>query len=417
MRTDWDVIVVGAGLSGMVAGATAATGGANAVVLEAHQPGGRARTTERERFLFNQGGHALYVGGPAMAALRSLGVRPMGSKPPLSRYRLLMGGEQHVMPSGPTTLLRTNALSGRSKAQYAKLLGLLPRIDPRALAGRSVSDWLAGYGLRSDTDAVARALFRLTTYAADLDHLGADAGVAQLQSAAKAGVIYLDGGWGQLVESLRQLVDVRTGVTARGIDAAAGRIAVQTDDGVLTGRSVVLAVGTPDAALSLLPADPGWGALGEPLTAACLDVGVARVPSPGYVLGVDEPLYGTTQSPPARQAPDGQGMVATIRYQARSAAEDRPQLEDHLGQVGVAKEDIITSRFLARMVVSGIIPRADRGGLPGRPGVAAAGIPGVFLAGDWVGSVGLLADAALASAQDAARAALDLLPSSGTMVA
>jgi hypothetical protein len=49
--------------------------------------------------------------------------------------------------------------------------------------------------------------------------------------------------------------------------------------------------------------------------------------------------------------------------------------------------------------------------------VAAAGIPGVFLAGDWVGSVGLLADAALASAQDAARAALDLLPSSGTMVA
>jgi hypothetical protein len=157
--------------------------------------------------------------------------------------------------------------------------------------------------------------------------------------------------------------------------------------------------------------------LGEPLTAACLDVGVARVPSPGYVLGVDEPLYGTTQSPPARQAPDGQGMVATIRYQARSAAEDRPQLEDHLGQVGVAEEDIITSRFLARMVVSGIIPRADLGGLPGRPGVAAAGIPGVFLAGDWVGSVGLLADAALASAQDAARAALDLLPSSGTMVA
>jgi phytoene dehydrogenase-like protein len=417
MRTDWDLIVVGAGLSGLAAGATAAADGATTVVFEAHQPGGRARTTEREPFLFNQGGHALYVGGPAMQALRSLGVTPTGSKPPLSRYRLLMGGHQHVMPSGPATLARTNALSGRSKAQYARLLGLLPRVNTRALEGTSVSDWLGSHGLRRDTEAVARALFRLTTYAADLDHLGADAAVAQLQSAVKAGVTYVHNGWGQLVESLRSLVDIRTGVAARSIDAAAGRIGVQTDEGLFTAHSVVLAVGTPDAARSLLPGDPGWGDLGDPVTAACLDVGVARVPRPGYVLGVDEPLYGTTQSPPARQAPDGHGVVAITRYQARSAAQDRPQLEGHLRPVGVAATDVVTSRFLARMVVSGAMPRADRGGLPGRPGVTATGIPGVFLAGDWVGSVGLLADAALASARDAAGAALRHMSSPGSIVA
>jgi hypothetical protein len=180
---------------------------------------------------------------------------------------------------------------------------------------------------------------------------------------------------------------------------------------------VVLAVGTPEAARSVLPTDPGWGDLGEPVTAACLDVGLARVPSPGYVLGVDEPLYGSTQSPPARQAPDGQAVVAIVRYQARSAAEDRPQLEGHLRQVGVAAEDVVTSRFLARMVVSGAIPRADRGGLTGRPAVTATGISGVFLAGDWVGSTGLLTDAALASAREAAGAALRRVRSSGSMVA
>jgi hypothetical protein len=335
----------------------------------------------------------------------------------LSRYRLLMDGEQHVMPSGPATLVRTTALTGRSKAQYAKLLAFLSGVDTRGLEGSSVSEWLAGHGLRPDTEAVARALFRLTTYAADLDHLGADAAVAQLQSAAKAGVIYLDGGWAQLVEGLSSLVDVRAGVAARSIDAAGGRVGVQTDDGVLTARSVVVAVGTPDAARALLPGDPGWGDLGEPVTAACLDVGAARVPSPGYVLGVNEPLYGTTQSPPARQAPDGQAVVAIIRYQARSAAEDRPQLEGHLSEVGVADRDVATSRFLARMVVSGALPRADLGGLPGRPGVIATGLPGTFLAGDWVGAVGLLADASLASAQEAARAALRWLSSSATMVA
>jgi phytoene dehydrogenase-like protein len=313
--------------------------------------------------------------------------------------------------------MRTTALGARGKAQLARLLGLLPRIDAAKLEGRSVSDWFAGQSLRPDTEALARAVLRLSTYVADQDHFGADAAVAQLQSAAKAGVIYLDGGWGQLVDSLTRLVEVRRGTTVRGLDAAAGKVAVRTDDGVVTARSVVLAAGTPDATRSMLPTDPGWGDLGEPVTAACLDVGVARVPTPGYVLGVDQPLYGTTQSPPARQAPDGQGVVAIIRYQARSAAEDRPQLEGHLGQIGVDEADIRASRFLARMVVTGVLPRADRGGLRGRPAVTATGMPGVFLAGDWVGPVGLLADASLASAREAATAALRRRSPSATMVA
>jgi phytoene dehydrogenase-like protein len=328
-----------------------------------------------------------------------------------------MNGQQHLMPTGPTTLMRTTALGSRSKAQYARLLGLLPRIDATKLAGTSVSGWLAGQSLRSDTEAVVRALLRLSTYVADQDRLGADAAVAQLQSAAKGGVIYLDGGWGQLVDRLEHLVEVRSGTTVRGLDAASGKVAVRTDDGVLTARSVVLAAGTPDATRSMLPSDPDWGELGEPVTAACLDVGVARVPSPGYVLGVDQPLYGTTQCPPARQAPYGQGVVAIVRYQARSAAEDRPQLEGHLSQIGVHDADVRASRFLARMVVTGVLPRADRGGLQGRPAVSATGIPGVFLTGDWVGPVGLLADASLASAREAGTAALRRLSTSATMVA
>ena len=128
-------------------------------------------------------------------------------------------------------------------------------------------------------------------------------------------------------------------------------------------------------------------------------------------------MYGTTQSPPARQAPDGCAVVGVTRYGARTAEQDRLQLEAHLLEVGVAEDDVAERRFLARMVVMGAMPRASTGGLNGRPAVTATGVPGVFMAGDWVGPDGLLADAALASGQAAAQAALRSIEGSTTMVA
>ena len=50
-------------------------------------------------------------------------------------------------------------------------------------------------------------------------------------------------------------------------------------------------------------------------------------------------------------------------------------------------------------------PQAASGGLAGRPGVAILGTDGVFIAGDWVGPDGLLADAAVASGRAAGVAA------------
>jgi phytoene dehydrogenase-like protein len=139
------------------------------------------------------------------------------------------------------------------------------------------------------------------------------------------------------------------------------------------------------------------------------------VPGPGYVLGIDEPLYATTQSPPARQAPDGAAVVAVLRYGGSDRS--REELGDYLRHAGVADDHIVVRRFLPRMTVSSTMPRARNGGLPGRPSVRASGVEGVFLAGDWVGPAGLLADAALASGHQAGLAALQSLGSVVGMVA
>ena len=133
MEQEWDVIVVGGGLAGLAAGVTATAGGAGTLVLEAEALGGRARTHAQQGFVFNLGAHALYLGGAGWKVLSELGARVAGRKPPLARYKARVGGELHVLPTGPGTLLRTTSLGTRGKAQLGRLLARLPRIDASML--------------------------------------------------------------------------------------------------------------------------------------------------------------------------------------------------------------------------------------------------------------------------------------------
>ena len=417
MTTNWDVIVVGGGLAGLTAGATAARSGARTLVLDAGRAGGRARTSEKEGFVFNHGAHALYAGGEAFEILRKLGLEPQGAKPPLAAYRLLIDGELHQMPAGPVTLLKTTALGARSKAKLAKLLGLVSRIDVDAIAGTSVDEWVADQDLRSDGERVLKALLRINTYGDDFSTLSAQVALLQLQRSTSKGVLYLDGGWAQLIDGLRAQVEMRTRTSARKVRDDGGHLVIETDRGVLVAKSVVLAPGTPAATAGLLEQDPGWGELGPAVTAACLDAAVRGGPSPGYVLGVDEPVYGSTHSPPARLAPDGSAVVAVIRCGARSVELDRPQLEGWLDHVGVRPDDIGHSRFLAHLTVTATAPLARLGGRAGRPSITATGLRNVFIAGDWVGREGFLSDASFASGHAAGHAALRASEGSATMVA
>jgi hypothetical protein len=343
------------------------------------------------------GGHAFYVGGPGMDVLRQLGVAVEGGPPPLERYRALSGGKLHPLPTSSNALAGTSLLGLRGNAALKELLGRVPGLRPQEFEGTSVNQWIASLGLQADVAPVLRAILRLATFACDFDTFGADAAVTQLQ-AAPAGVRYLDGGWAQLYERLAVKVEVRTATKVTGLEPAAGRIDVATTSGRLIARRVVVAAGTPKAARAVLPIDPGWGDLGPEMTAACLDVGVSQVPAPGYVLGIDEPLYVGVQSPPARgQCPPGSAVVAAVRYGARDAELDRVDLEAHLALAGVKTAEVEARRFLARMVVAGCAPLAVRGGLAGRVAENDSGVPGMYLAGDWVGRHGLLSDAALAS--------------------
>ena len=67
---------------------------------------------------------------------------------------------------------------------------------------------------------------------------------------------------------------------------------------------------------------------------------------------------------------------------------------------------MVRQRFLPELVVAHALPEAAFGGTRGRPGPDVPDVPGLYVAGDWVGAEGLLADASLASARAAASAIL-----------
>jgi hypothetical protein len=112
----------------------------------------------------------------------------------------------------------------------------------------------------------------------------------------------------------------------------------------------------------------------------------------------------------ARLAPAGQAVIQLAKYlppsQPADAAGDERELETLLDLVQPTwRGHLVQRRFLPRMAAAAASADAERGGLRGRPAVTASGVRGVYLAGDWVGGEGWLADASLASARAAAHAA------------
>jgi phytoene dehydrogenase-like protein len=407
-----DVVVVGAGLAGLAAAARAATNGCRVVVVDGRSPGGRARTDDREGFAFNQGPHALYKAGPGASVLRRLGLTPTGGRPPLERATAWRDGELWPLPFTATGLLTTRVISARAKTQVARFFASVAAIRSDRLAELSAAAWLSSLDLRADALQLVSALTRVATYASNLELLSADAAARQNQLALRGGVIYLDGGWQTLVDGLvRRATDngasILAGRAAQGLDGHGPDWVVRTNSGELRAASVILAVGDPEATRRLLPVDPGWDAgwdAGVDATAACLDLGVRRPPAHRVAFGLDEPLYLSTHCPPAQLAPAGSAVVHVMRYGARGSEVDRPNLEALAHRAGIDDADIVTQRFLHRMVVAHRLPQPGLG-LRGRPPVQVQGMRGVFVAGDWVGPVGLLADASLVSAEAAAVAA------------
>ncbi|MFO0592963.1 MAG: FAD-dependent oxidoreductase [Polyangiaceae bacterium] len=429
MEKTWDVAVIGGGLSGLGAAAFLGRAGLSAVVIEkARELGGRGRTTVEHGYSLNLGAHAVYRMGGAWAALGELGVPLSGGIPLASGALALTKNGAHTLPTGLLSMLTTGLLGLSGKLEVSRTLASMGKIDPQALMGVSAREWIDRTVGAVEARALLGGLLRVSTYTGDLERLSAGAAITQMQLALKYNVLYLDGGWQTMVDALRERAvasgaTILTGDGAAEVERADGDAAhpwrVRLGDGQrMKVRAAVIATG-PHAAAAVAKSVPEVARLAAqttPVKVAVLDVALSSLPRKGrtFGLGTDRATYVSVHSAVARLAPEGGAVVHAMTYAPTGdAREDEREVEDAMDAVQPGWRDhVVHKRFLPAMVAMNDLVSASRGGFEGRPDPAVAGAPGLFLAGDWIGKKGMLLDAALGSARQAAEECAAMLAGS-----
>ncbi|WP_394843692.1 FAD-dependent oxidoreductase [Pendulispora brunnea] len=415
-----NVVVVGGGLAGLCAALRAVRAGAAVTLLErAERLGGRGASDDEKGWVFNQGPHALYLGGHAERVLRAMDV-PFDGLVFKSAHRFVeLGGRVHPMPSGTVSMLASGLIGVGGKLELASAMNALAHDE--GLEAVPLAAWV-GRVKNAEARVFLAALFRVATYCADHERISAAWAMRQLRMTLAHGVTYLHGGWQSLVDRLadraRQAgVRIHTGVAPTRVERVAreGRhLAVHLPDGgELVADAVVLAVG-PRAAVNLVPESASLARAASdavPVRAACLDVALRALPNPRhhFTLGLDRADYLSVHSAFARLAPEGGAVIHVARYLAGETVKPgvvRAELEGVLDRAQPGwRSHVAHTRFLPAMTVVNDLPRASARGV--RTPVAVADVPRLFLAGDWVGDEGMLADGAFASAYRAADLALE----------
>ena len=377
-------VVVGGGLAGLVAAIALADKGHEVSLYErSSRFGGRAHTQLRKGFAMNFGPHALYLDGPADATFRRWGIDFSGTRLSLKDLSyLIIRGEKRPF-------IDTIADAGIAR--------LLTATDPRHASG-NFDEWLARNVQSQEICELLCCLIRLTTYCAQPEFISARAALQQMQLAFSKGVLYLDGGWGTLVEGLikkARSLNVHMETNAYVEHVYPGLVHLVNGQ-TISASGAILATGWEgvDRLTSRQLLSP------VKFRMALLDLGLRRLPDNAahYGLGVDSPFYLSVHSVWASLAPQGAALVHVGKFLRSDGTATRNELEEFTDLLipGWRKEAEVT-RFLPNMVANGGVIT-----LAGRPDVSALKLDGIAICGDWVGPEGMLADASVSSALQAA---------------
>ncbi|RNB80125.1 NAD(P)/FAD-dependent oxidoreductase [Brevibacillus fluminis] len=408
----YDVAIVGGGVAGLTAAIYAAKAGKQTIVIEKQDRlGGRAITNKKKGAYFNLGGHALYH-GDALATFRELGLHMQGNQPSIDGYGIWKG-ELSTVPTGVKSLFTTPLLSWKGKMEVAVWLGKLGKLDTHHYDQISLREWIEANLHDPMVRNLFYALFRTASYVVAPDLQAAGPVLKQLQNSLQ-GVMYLDRGWGALVDELRKKaseygVHFLTNNKVKCIEHQKGIVQhVLCEDGTKVRARNIIVTTSPAIAYQLVPhaeatALHTWKEQAIEVTAACLDVALRRLPKPKqqFVYGIDQTVFLSNQSRAAYLSEDGAQVISMFKYQGMETnpEKDLQELEQTLDLVQPGwQSELVVKQYLPKITVCHDFMHIKR---QENPGPAVPEINGLYVAGEWASHGELLADASTASAKRA----------------
>lgn len=410
----YDAAVIGGGLTGLTAAIYLARAGKSVIVFEkSRQVGGLAQTTNENGVLFNLGPHALYEGGAALRILNELNCLPKRGYGTQSEIIGIWQGEMVKLPTD---------LSSEENAEWGKIMGSLDQIDVDSIRSLSLKEWAESNIQYDRVRLFFYAICRQWAYCDNRDELSAGFVISQGQL-SKQGVRYVDRGWQTIVDDLHELAvkagaTIATGYKVDQILHNDGNVrGVFLSDGQIVEVPAVIAATGPDEVCRLVEGGEQmslgrWKEESRPLYAACLDVALKRLPNPERVfsIGLDKPFYFGIHSLSVSLSDNGAHVLHVMKYNDNHDTDpkaDKRELMNllHLLQPDWDKE-VVALRFLSKVLVAHDSRTIHHDGAGSAPSPVVPEVHGLFVAGDWVGPEGRLADAAMASAKHAAQKVL-----------
>jgi phytoene dehydrogenase-like protein len=409
------VVVIGGGLSGLIASTRLAAAGVPVVLVEKTSSlGGRASSRHKQGFVFNLGPHGLYRLGHMQKALRELGVEVRGGVPGANGGFVVLNGRRHTLPAGLASMLTTGALGLQGKFEWARFLSQLAAIDAATIQRETLASWLGSHLDDAGVRQLVQMLVRVTSFTNDPDRQSAGAAIEQLQLGIAGSVLYVDGGWRSIVDGLQRAaaasgVRIMPAAPVVALERSSARMveAVRfADRSTLRAAAIIVAGGPAD--VDSIASTRFTLALPPPVRIATLDVALRSLPNPlaTTAYGVDTPLYFSVHSAVAALAPTAGATIHVSKYLRPgdiAGPEEERELEALMDTMQPGWRDRLAfKRYLPSLTVTHAEVTAAQGGVGGRPVPRLPGFDNVWIAGDWVGPRGQLSDAGAASASDAA---------------
>jgi protoporphyrinogen/coproporphyrinogen III oxidase len=297
-----DVVVVGAGISGLAAAFRLVRAGLRVAVLEAApRPGGALVTHEVAGFRFELGPNTVLESDPSLPALiRDCGLdgERLAAAPAARRRWIWHGGRLRVLPSGPLAFLLSplfppaaklrllrepflrappapraqpapaGAQDGDADADEETIAAFVRRRLGEAFLERAVGPFVSGvYAGDPERLAVRWATPRIAALEAEHGSLirgmlarprVARQGGGSRRTAPRGAMVSLRGGLEELPRRLaREIGDVRCGVACRAVRHDGPGFVVEHAAGTVGARQVLLAVPADAAAALLAEASAG----------------------------------------------------------------------------------------------------------------------------------------------------------------